>query len=132
VIKKLKQGGIDMTRKVLIMAIVVLTAGALLTSLALAGNGPQKGKPTAKVTNNGVCPLGNVPQGGQGKAQGYGPGDGTGNQGNGPKDGTGYGPGQKGDGTGPKGKVNKGTNTTTTKPGTKQNHQGKGRKGGGR
>ncbi len=129
-----------MTRKVLIMAIVVLTAGALLTSLALAGNGPQKGKSTAKVTNNGVCPFGNVPQGGQGKAQGYGPGDGTGNQGHGPKDGTGYGPGQKGDGTGagicdgtgPKGKVNKGTITGTTKPGTKQIRQGKGRKGGGR
>lgn len=45
-----------------------------------------------------------------GKRQGFGPGDGTGNQGIGPRDGSGYGPGGGNgtgecDGTGPKGKL---------------------------
>ncbi len=123
-----------MTRKMLITAVVVFAITTLLSSLALAGNGVQKGKQTTTATGDRVCPNGNVPQGGQGKGNGYGPADGTGNGGNGPKDGTGYGPGSKSDstgtgicdGTGPKGKVNKGLSTTPT---IKKNGQGKGRRG---
>jgi hypothetical protein len=97
---------------------------ALLSSMALAGNGQQKGKTTQQQVGNkanaGVCPYGNTPQGGkaQGKASGYGPGNGTGNAGNGPKDGSGYGktknPNATGvcDGTGPKGKAARGQKTT--------------------
>lgn len=136
-VENLTRGGNIMTRKVLTIVVFVVAVGALLTSMALAGNALQKGKTSGKAQNSGICPYGNTPQGGkvQGKANGHGPGDGTGNGGNGPKDGTGYGPGSKGDGTGtgicdgtgPKGKVNKGK---STKAANKQNKRVRGHKGG--
>jgi len=112
-----------MTRRMLVIPVMVLAIGALLSATALAGNGPMKGKAAQQQVNKGNagnCPFGNTPQGGKvlGKARGYGPGDGVGNGGDGPKDGTGYGKGKKGDGTaaglgicdgtGPKEKMNKG------------------------
>jgi len=109
-----------MMRKMLVIAVMVLAIGALLSSMALAGNGKMQGKATkqtqqVKKGNAGECPYGNTPQGkAQGKARGNGPGDATGNGGDGPKDGAGYGktknPNATGvcDGTGPKGKTTKG------------------------
>jgi len=109
-----------MMRKTLVIAVMVLAIGALLSGMALAGNGKMQGKAARQTQqvnkgNAGVCPYGNTPQAkAQGKANGYGPGNGRGNAGNGPKDGSSYGktnnPNATGecDGTGPKGKTTKG------------------------
>ena len=112
-----------MARRMASIAVIVITVGVFLSSLALAGNGKQKGKKTSATTTEWVCPNGNTPQsdGAQGKGKGYGPCDGTGNGGNSPQDGTGYGRGSKSDstrtgicdGTGAKGNKASGLNTGT-------------------
>lgn len=114
-----------MLRKTLAILIAIMWVGALIAAPVQAGKGNQKHNgnkasttATQKRVAKGVCPLGNTPGTlqGQGKAAGYGPGDGTGNDGSGPKDGTGYGATKQGkgttsnpncDGSGPKGVAKK-------------------------